>query len=122
MGVVAGAGTETGSESTNPLINSRMVPYLFLALQADRISLAPLRIRLEGLAEVLIGRDGRRQVDLVTESTGDMRMTLLLADSKISTRHARLSRAADGWRLEDLGSRNGTFVNGAAVEVVTLHT
>jgi pSer/pThr/pTyr-binding forkhead associated (FHA) protein/S1-C subfamily serine protease len=34
----------------------------------------------------------------------------------VSTRHAELRQAGDGWRLVDLGSRNGTYLNGRRVE------
>ena len=37
---------------------------------------------------------------------------LLIADRTVSRRHARLERAADGWLLTDLGSTNGTRLNG----------
>ncbi|MEZ4340615.1 MAG: sigma 54-interacting transcriptional regulator [Sandaracinaceae bacterium] len=43
---------------------------------------------------------------------------LALADSELSRTHAVLERevATDTWWVRDLGSRNGTFVNGAAQE------
>lgn len=41
---------------------------------------------------------------------------LVLADSFLSRQHARLWRDGDGWWIEDLGSRNGTRVNGEPVE------
>jgi DNA-binding NtrC family response regulator len=37
-------------------------------------------------------------------------------DALMSRAHARASRQGDSWRIEDLGSRNGTFVNGVRVE------
>jgi hypothetical protein len=37
--------------------------------------------------------------------------TLILNESTVSGYHARLSFQQDQWWLEDLGSRNGTFVN-----------
>ena len=46
--------------------------------------------------------------------------TVRLADNTSSKRHARLMRDAVGWRLVDLGSRNGTFVNGARIREVPL--
>lgn len=39
-----------------------------------------------------------------------------LGHDVISRRHARLVRAADGWSVDDLGSTNGVYVNGARVE------
>ena len=38
----------------------------------------------------------------------------------LSRRHAELVRAATGWLLRDLGSLNGTRLNGARVERDTL--
>ena len=37
---------------------------------------------------------------------------LVLGDKLVSGRHARLRWDGAGWWLEDLGSKNGTFVNG----------
>jgi pSer/pThr/pTyr-binding forkhead associated (FHA) protein len=39
----------------------------------------------------------------------------MLANETVSARHARLSFRRDQWWLEDLGSRNGTFLNGEAL-------
>ncbi len=51
------------------------------------------------------GRAGeQREADVVFE------------DRRMSRRHARIERDALGWRLVDLGSRNGGFVDGGAVE------
>lgn len=36
----------------------------------------------------------------------------MIADDTVSSRHARLRFQQDHWWLEDLGSRNGTFLNG----------
>ena len=41
---------------------------------------------------------------------------LRLASGAVSARHAELRRRGDVWTLEDLGSTNGTFVNGRRVE------
>jgi hypothetical protein len=41
---------------------------------------------------------------------------IVVADASVSSRHARISRTADGFAIEDLGSRNGTFVNGEPVK------
>ena len=41
--------------------------------------------------------------------------TLVLDDEFASSRHARIFPRAEGWFVEDLGSRNGTIVGGAKV-------
>lgn len=38
---------------------------------------------------------------------------LVVLASSVSREHAELARIADGWTARDLGSRNGTFVDGA---------
>ncbi|HYF61654.1 MAG TPA: FHA domain-containing protein [Herpetosiphonaceae bacterium] len=58
-------------------------------------------VRLDG-APIVIGR----------AETCD----ITLAGRLISRQHARISRAAGGYLLEDLGSRNGTQVNGRPLE------
>lgn len=37
---------------------------------------------------------------------------VVLADANVSRRHAQLTKDGDGWILEDLGSTNGTLVDG----------
>ena len=51
--------------------------------------------------EVVLGRD----------PVADVR----LDDRKLSRRHCRVYRGSDGWHVADLGSRNGTAVNGTLV-------
>jgi pSer/pThr/pTyr-binding forkhead associated (FHA) protein len=36
---------------------------------------------------------------------------ITLQDAKVSREHCRLFRQSTGWVVEDLGSRNGTYVN-----------
>jgi hypothetical protein len=40
---------------------------------------------------------------------------ILLRDDAVSGRHARFVDAGGRWNVEDLGSTNGTFVNGARI-------
>jgi pSer/pThr/pTyr-binding forkhead associated (FHA) protein len=41
--------------------------------------------------------------------------TIRVSDSSVSRRHAEVRPAGDGWVLADLGSTNGTRVNGMPV-------
>lgn len=45
---------------------------------------------------------------------------LVIQDSSVSRRHFELTRTPDGYRLNDLGSGNGTLVDGEAVSQVLL--
>lgn len=51
------------------------------------------------IEEISIGRDANNQ--------------LVIPDPEVSRRHARIFRHADNYVIEDLGSTNGTFVNGS---------
>ena len=42
----------------------------------------------------------------------DVTSDIVLGDSEVSRQHARITHTAGGYVLEDLGSTNGTFVNG----------
>jgi serine phosphatase RsbU (regulator of sigma subunit) len=44
---------------------------------------------------------------------------ITLPDRFLSRRHARVFATENGWHIEDLGSRNGTFVNGTRVDAPT---
>jgi pSer/pThr/pTyr-binding forkhead associated (FHA) protein len=62
-----------------------------------------------GRPEVVIGRAhkaGRPDIDLGPYGG---------SQAGVSRRHNRLLHQADGWFVEDLGSANGTFVNGVRV-------
>jgi pSer/pThr/pTyr-binding forkhead associated (FHA) protein len=45
---------------------------------------------------------------------------IVLSDETVSRSHARVERRGGGFVIEDLGTPNGTFVNGARVERMTL--
>ena len=45
---------------------------------------------------------------------------LVIEDSQVSRRHAKLTRQGTSYLIEDLGSTNGTFVNGRRIAAQTL--
>src|SRR4051812_16096131 len=73
---------------------------------AEPVALAPPPLVPGDAGPVLIGRS--RRCDFV------------VADPSVSRRHALLLRSRDGWTLYDLGSTNGTRVNGWRVERAAL--
>ena len=45
---------------------------------------------------------------------------IFVPDMRVSRQHARIRWEGDAWMLEDLGSNNGTFVNGERVQSAVL--
>jgi hypothetical protein len=84
---------------------------LFLVLECNKPLALPARYLLRGLDEVTIGRGEARAA--VIEGAA---LALRVADRRISTNHARLRRVHDRWTIEDLGSKNGTLVDGQRVK------
>jgi hypothetical protein len=74
------------------------------------------------VAQLTIEGDGR----VVPLTEGDYLVgrhrdnTIELTDPGVSSFHARIYRGPDGYAIEDLKSRNGTFVNGSRVLHATL--
>ena len=60
------------------------------------------QVNLAGLTEVTLGRSPSN--------------TFPLIDDFASGTHARLTRRGNDWIIEDLDSRNGTFVNGYKID------
>jgi pSer/pThr/pTyr-binding forkhead associated (FHA) protein len=61
-------------------------------------------------------REGERRV-----LGRDLTCDYAIEDPTVSTRHAELVRVDDGWLIRDLGSRNGTRINGWLAREEPLH-
>jgi len=81
---------------------------LVVILEGDRPAAGSLRAPLAGIDRVTIGRAATR---CIVVASGQARLGV--PDRWMSSRHAELVRGARGWTICDLGSRNGSAVNGA---------
>lgn len=88
---------------TGDLAGSRPVPESMRLLPLDD---GFSGLRLTGNAARYVGRD--RENDLV------------LTHPEISRRHARIERDGQGWRVVDLDSTNGTWINGARIRIAAV--
>jgi signal transduction histidine kinase len=75
------------------------------------------------LASVLViqGPDKGRNFELVDGENviGRQSPTVQLGDGTVSRQHARVQRQGEAWTIEDLGSANGTYVNGIRIKAPT---
>src|SRR5258708_2670725 len=88
---------------------------LFLTLSCNPQSVAPARCSLTEVDEVIIGRSEAR-----TFAREGARLRIGLADPWMSANHVLLRRVLDSWSVEDTGSKNGTFLNGATIQQAPL--
>jgi transcriptional regulator with GAF, ATPase, and Fis domain len=88
---------------------------LFIGLAAETPHQQPARIGLAGIDRVSIGRGASRTI-----VRDDGELALALVDPRLSTQHARLTRLGEHWILEDLDSKNGTWIGGRTIDRHTL--
>jgi len=87
----------------SPTRQGKSKPAMFIGLAGDAPRSPPCRISLADRTRIQVGRGESRSV-------GDD--TITLADTRMSSRHMRLSRVGTEWVVEDLDSKNGTWING----------
>ncbi|MCE9572818.1 MAG: sigma 54-interacting transcriptional regulator [Deltaproteobacteria bacterium] len=97
------------------IADRRGEPMLFLVLEAGRPPAGSARLVLGQIDRVEIGRGATRT--LVREGRT---LTLRLPDPWLSTRHAAIERRGASFHLVDLGSRNGSLLNGAPAQQAAL--
>lgn len=99
-----------GDEEATPL-----TAQLFLALEANRPRAGGARYALSRTEEVLIGRGAARAIARESESGFFNRLKISVPSATLSGVHARLRNHRGHWSLQDLGSTNGTWLNGVRV-------
>jgi DNA-binding NtrC family response regulator len=98
---------------------SSLGPHLFLVMAGHRPLFEPSRHRLGNLQAVIIGRGERQVARSVMD--GKRQLYLSVPDPWMSSSHAQLVKALGRWMVQDLQSRNGTLLNGMAVQQAVLN-
>lgn len=96
---VLGAGSISGGATASKEDHSRKNPR---GLVITTGSLAGTTLNLQGYTDVSIGRASSN--------------TLVLEDDFASGTHARLTQHSGAWYVEDMDSRNGTWMGGARID------
>ncbi len=86
-------------------------PHLVVLFECDRPLSGSARYSLDGIGAVEIGRGEARQVRRYRKGDTTI-LEVKLPGRSLSKAHARLVRVATSWVIEDLDSKNGTFING----------
>jgi hypothetical protein len=108
----AGEVARAKGKDTQHLVDPKAREYL---QSSKRMAMARLVLRVEGQPErsFALSRDA--------STIGRHRNNdVVVSDAKVSSFHARIDRTPEGHELVDLGSRNGSFVNGTRHERVLL--
>ena len=93
-------------------------PQLFLLTSADDPLVCPRRVSLDNVDVVLIGRG---EPEIVFKQAGVVRACeIRIPDSLSSRRHAEVAWSGQSWMLSDVGSKNGTIVDGRPVRARAL--
>jgi transcriptional regulator of acetoin/glycerol metabolism len=96
--------TEDRSLTSEVEDGGRAAPGLIEVWSSRRATLSPLE--LAGGAPLVIGREGDAAID----------------DRKLSRRHVEIACAHGTWRVKDLDSHNGTFVDGEQIRGEVVRT
>jgi DNA-binding NtrC family response regulator len=99
------------AQQRQPQRRVTIAPHLVVVLECDRPLAGGARYSLEHVDRVTVGR-GERRGAIRSAEDGVRTLALQLPGRSLSAAHARIVRAGSTWVLEDLGSKNGTFVSG----------
>lgn len=117
------ASTKRGSISVVPSLVTAPTPTQPRTDPDEAVVIQPIAATMStpvagAITSALITPDGVRHV-LETERVTIGRhggCTVVIRDTNVSREHAQLRRRPNGWTLRDLGSTNGTKLNGVRVD------
>jgi transcriptional regulator of acetoin/glycerol metabolism len=106
----------TLSRDVRPRVSSsKQEPLLFVAFHAKEPFAPTSRHDLGAVDEVHLRRGTTRET-IRTEDGGKRTLVFTFSDPFMSGMHARLRRRDDVWWVEDAGSKNGTWLDGARID------
>lgn len=111
--------TERTSASRRTAEGTGLHPLLFLVIECARPLAGGMRLALAGVDEIVIGRGDERAIEKTRQGDRTV-LRVRVPDRRMSVDHAKIVRGEGGVTLEDLGSTNGTLVEGARVERASL--
>ena len=88
-------------------LGTRNPPALVVVLECHRPTSLGCRLVLGDLEEVVVARNSVGRIERGARSA-----TIYVGDSQTSRQHLAIRRRSTAWWLDDLGSKNGTVVNG----------
>jgi pSer/pThr/pTyr-binding forkhead associated (FHA) protein len=86
-----------------------------------KLATAPVVPRIGPMPKLIVGGAGYDLVEQVVTIGRAPDNTIHIDDPSVSSRHAELRRTDKTYHLRDLGSTNGTRVNGTGATDITLH-
>jgi transcriptional regulator of acetoin/glycerol metabolism len=97
-------------------------PVLFVVLEADCPLARGARYSLVGVETITIGRTppGAPSARGIARSADGKSVQIRVPSQTMSSHHLRLCALGDTWFAEDLGSRNGSYVDGERITSVAL--
>ena len=92
---------------------ARRRTWLVLAWRSDLPLVAPRRYCIDDVDQVIVERGAVHEAVRHLEGSAQTRcLTLRIPDGSISSKHFSIGRAGEHRMLRDVGSRNGTLLNG----------
>jgi DNA-binding NtrC family response regulator len=106
--------TDTGGRRSAAAAPEVSAPHLFVVLECARPDAGGARHSLANIDRVVVGRGAVRSSERSFDS-GNRTLTIRIPDARMSSQHACIEREGFNFAALDLGSRNGTRVNGVRV-------